>query len=389
MEIGQGLVTAARAALARLLSAREVGGLAPLGSGHINDTLLVTFSAGVPRQAVLQRLNRAVFPEPEKIMANLAALADHLAARLAREPQGGADPRMVVRPLGEVAGRPYFRDLGGDFWRLLTYVENAEHQEVLSTPERAREAGRGLGVFHRLVADLDPARLADTLPGFHVTPAYLVAYDQLLAEGRGGDALTGEAYCREVVEAHREMAGVLEEAAARGLLRPRVIHGDPRLANLLFDSVSGRAVALVDLDTVKPGLLHYDLGDCLRSCCNPAGDDPADLAKVRFDLGICREVLGGYLAEAGPTLGPVDYALIYPALRLLAFELGLRFFSDHLAGDLYFKTSRPGQNLHRALVQFRLLASIEAQEGAIRAIVAAGENMQKGNTDNNDQPAAK
>lgn len=383
------LLPVAGAAIAALMPGRAVLGFAPLGSGHINDTLLVTFATGIPRQAVLQRLNRVVFPEPEKIMANLAVLAEHLAARLAREPQGGADPRMVVRPLGEVAGQPYFRDLGGDFWRLITYVENAEHQEVLSTPDRAREAGRGLGLFHRLVADLDPARLADTLPGFHVTPAYLAAYDQRLADGRSGDTLRDEAHCRAVIEAHRELAGVLEEAAARGLLRQRVIHGDPRLANLLFDRQSGRVVALVDLDTVKPGLLHYDLGDCLRSCCNPAGDDPADLVEVRFDLEIGREVLGGYLAEAGPTLSPADYALIYPAVRLLAFELGLRFFSDHLAGDVYFKTSHPGQNLHRALVQFRLLASIEAQAGEIRAIVAAGENMHKGNIANNDQPAAK
>lgn len=367
------LLPVAGAAVAALMPGRELVGFAPLGSGHINDTLLVTFATGTPRQAVLQRLNRVVFPEPEKIMANLAVLAEHLAARLAREPQGGADPRMAVRPLGEVAGRPYFRDLGGDFWRLITYVENAEHQEVLSTPDLTREAGRGLGVFHRLVADLDPARLADTLPGFHVTPAYLAAYDQLLADGRSGDTLPDEAYCREVIEAHRELAGVLEEAAGRGLVNPRVIHGDPRLANLLFDRQSGRVVALVDLDTVKPGLLHYDLADCLRSCCNSAGDDPADLAKVRFDPGVCREVLGGYLAEAGPTLSRADYALIYPALRLLAFELGLRFFSDHLVGDLYFKTSRPGHNLHRALVQFRLLASIEAQEEEILAIVTAGE----------------
>jgi len=356
-----------------LLPGRQVSGFAPLGSGHINVTLLVTFSAGLPRQAVLQRLNRAVFPAPEKIMANLTVLADHLAARLAQEPLGGAEARMVVRPLGGSDGQRYFCAPGGDFWRLLSYVENAEPQESLATPELAREAGRGLGLFHRLVADLDPNRLADTLPGFHVTPAYLAVYDRLGVEGRGGQARSGEAHCREVIEAHRALAGVLEEAAGRGLIHPRVIHGDPRLANLLFDRDSGRAAALVDLDTVKPGLLHYDLGDCLRSCGNPAGDDPADLAAVRFDPGVCREVLGGYLAEAGATLSRADYDLIYPAVRLLAFELGLRFFSDHLAGDLYFKTDRPGQNLHRALVQFRLLASIEAQAAEILAIVTAGE----------------
>lgn len=370
---------AAGTAVAALWPGREVVSYQVLGSGHINDTFLVTCAAGSPRQVVLQRLNRAVFPEPEKIMANLAVLADHLAARLSREPAGGADPRMVVRPLGGVAGRPYFRDQAGDFWRLITYVENAGHREAPATPALAREVGRGLGMFHRLVADLVPSRLADTLPGFHVTPGYLAAYDRLVPARSDALSASAEAHCREVIEAHRGMAGVLEEAAARGLLRPRVIHGDPRLANLLFDRASGRAVALIDLDTVKPGLLHYDLGDCLRSCCNPGGDEPADLAAVRFVPELGRELLDGYLTEAGATLGRADYELIYPAVRLLAFELGLRFFSDHLAGDRYFKTSRPGHNLSRAIVQFRLLASIEAQEETIRADVAAGANRhQKG-----------
>jgi Ser/Thr protein kinase RdoA (MazF antagonist) len=355
-------------AAAALLPDRKVLGLTPLGTGHINDTLLVTFVAGIPQQAVLQRLNRAVFPKPERIMRNLVVLADHLAARLAREPPGGADPRMVIRPLGG-AGQGYFCDPAGDFWRLLTYVEDGVHREVLDTPAAAREAGRGLGGFHRLTADLDPARLADTLPGFHVTPLYLAAYDQRLAAGRSGDELPGEAACRAVIEAHRGLAGVLEEAREQGVLQPRVIHGDPRLANLLFDRGSGRAVALVDLDTVKPGLRHYDLGDCVRSCCNPAGDDPADLVEVRFDLGIFRELLGGYLAESGGDLSAAEFRLIYPAVRLLAFELGLRFFSDHLAGDRYFKTERPGHNLHRALGQFRLLAGIEAQEEEIGRLV--------------------
>lgn len=372
MDLSEEITEAARAALARLLPEREVASIVKLGTGHINDTFLVTLAGGLPNQVVLQRLSRAVFPEPEKIMGNLVILAEHLAARLAQEPLTGADPRMVIRPLGGSDGCVFLLDSGGDYWRLLTYVEHAGHLERLTTPAQAREAGRGLGIFHRLVADLDASRLADTLPGFHVTPGYLAAYDRLVQDGSAGGAWPDEEQCREVIADHRDLAVTLEEARARGVLRSRVIHGDPRLANLLFDLTSGRVAALVDLDTVKPGLLHYDLGDCLRSCCNPAGDDPESLAAVRFDLDICRELLGGYLGEAGATLTPADFALIYPAVRLLAFELGLRFFSDHLAGDIYFKTTRAGQNLQRALVQFRLLASIEAQEEAIRAMVAVG-----------------
>lgn len=368
------LLNAARAALDRLRPGREVAVVAPLGCGHINDTLLVTFAAGDLRHAVLQRLNHQVFPEPGMVMANLALLADHMDRVRRRDAAAWPADWQVVRPLPAEGGVPYFIDGAGQFWRLLRYVAGAVELEKLSTPAQAREAGRALGVFHRLTADLDPDKLCDTLPGFHHTPSYLAAYDRL--PRRGPDS-PEEAACRQVIETHRELAPVLETAADRGELRRRVIHGDPRLANMLFDRESGRAVALIDLDTVKPGLLHYDLGDCLRSCCNPAGDDPASLEEAGFELEVCRGLLGGYLAESGGTLSPVDYELIYPALRLLAFELGLRFFSDHLAGDVYFRTIRPGQNLHRAQVQFRLLAGIEAQEQQIRRLVEESRSQSK------------
>jgi Ser/Thr protein kinase RdoA (MazF antagonist) len=357
---------AARAALAALQPGRKIEQLALLGRGHINETLLVTFARNEPRRAVLQRLNRRVFPEPVKVMANLAILAAHLDRRRQRDPAAWPVDWTVVRPLGEYDGRDYFIDETGHCWRLLSYVDGAVELAKIATPVQAREAGRLLGLFHRLAADLDPGILYDTLPGFHVTPVYLAAYDRL---GKGRRETAEEVYCREVIEAHRTLATILEEAAGRDLLRLRVIHGDPRLANMLFDRVSGRGAALIDLDTVKPGLLHYDLGDCLRSCCNPAGDDPAEPETVRFDTAICRDLLSGYLAEAGQTLTMVDYDLIYPALRLLAFELGLRFFSDHLAGDRYFKCARAGHNLQRALVQFRLLAEIEAQEQQILGLI--------------------
>ncbi len=360
------LLKAARIALATLLPGREVTQLTELGRGHINDTLLATFAADEPRRAVLQRLSRRVFPAPEQVMTNLALLTEHLERQYRRDGATWPTDWAVVHTLGGNEGRPYFIGGDGDFWRLLSYVEGAVELAKIATPVQAREAGRILGTFHRLVADLDPGKLYDTLPGFHVTPVYLAAYDRL---ERSGSDTSEERYCRQVIDSHRHLAETLEEAAVRGLISPRVIHGDPRLANMLFDRESGRGVALIDLDTVKPGFLHYDIGDCLRSCCNPAGDDPVNLEDIRFDLEVGRELLAGYLAEAGQTLTDADYDLIYPALRLLAFELGLRFFSDHLIGDPYFRSSRPGHNLQRAQAQFRLLTEIEAQETRIRRVV--------------------
>ena len=163
---------------------------------------------------------------------------------------------------------------------------------------------------------------------------------------------------------------VLEQAKQQGRLQLRPIHGDPKVNNVMLCSATGCCVAMVDLDTVKPGLVHYDIGDALRSGCNPAGEESTDLAAVRFDLELARAMLSGYLHEAHSWLTRADLEHLYDAIRLLPFELGLRFFSDHLAGDVYFKVSHSGQNLARALVQFTLAASIEAQEVEIRALIA-------------------
>ena len=162
---------------------------------------------------------------------------------------------------------------------------------------------------------------------------------------------------------------VLEEARAQGRLSLRPIHGDPKVNNVLLDTATGQAVALVDLDTVKPGLVHYDIGDCLRSGCNPWGEETEHWEAVRFDPDLGRALLQGYLARARDFLTDHDYHYLFDAIRLIAFELGLRFFTDYLAGNVYFKARRPEHNLARALVQFKLTESIEAQETAIRAFI--------------------
>ena len=169
---------------------------------------------------------------------------------------------------------------------------------------------------------------------------------------------------------------MLETAKNEGKLATRPIHGDTKLNNFLFDVNSGRAVSLIDLDTVQPGLIHYDIGDCLRSSANAAGESPKDVAPVRFDLDICRAILKRYLAETRSFLTQNDYHYLYDAVRLIPFELGLRFVTDHLEGDRYFKTDWPGQNLHRAMVQFELTASIEMAKEGIKTLIANIVNSQ-------------
>ncbi len=365
---------------AQILEVREYG------EGNVNDTFLVTVeevggsahltsASEAPQRFILQRLNTRVFPRPELIMGNLRVFTEHVEARLAKEPLPPERRWDPPRVLLTGAGEDHWRDPAGFFWRALTFVPDAESHYAVQDLDHAREVGWALGLFHKLISDLPPDRLADTLPGFHVTPGYLRRYDEVLGEGTSGGNPENSKnsqetdFCRRFVEARRAWASVLEDAKAKEELPLRPIHGDPKVNNVMVDTATGQAVGLVDLDTVKPGLVHYDLGDCLRSGCNTLGEEIGNWEQARFEPEICRAILGGYLSQAGEFLTPQDYDYLFDAVRLLPFELGLRFFTDYLEGNVYFKVRYPEHNLLRALVQFRFTESIESQEGAIRALI--------------------
>ncbi|MFZ0408645.1 MAG: aminoglycoside phosphotransferase family protein [Cyanobium sp.] len=343
--------------------------VSPLGAGNVNDTyrLRVRRQDGQVEQLVLQRINTRVFPRPELVLANMLRLGQHVQAEAGAVLAGRRWE--VPRPLA-VRDQPdrCWLERDGAVWRTITFVEGCRSCEVLEDRRQARELGRGLGTFHALISDLPVAELADTLKGFHITPAYLLQFERALRT-TNVRLSPQAAHCIAFIRARERLACVLEDAKAAGRLQLRPIHGDPKLNNVLFDQTTGEAIALVDLDTIKPGLVHYDIGDCLRSGCNRLGEETADWRSVHFDLELCEAILEGYLGQARAFLADADYDYLYEAIRLIAFELGLRFFTDHLGGNFYFRTDRPGHNLQRALVQFRLTESIETQEGAIRAIV--------------------
>lgn len=326
----------------------------PYGHGLINDT----FCVDVRRPgtaAVLQRISRRAFPQPQRVMENLRTLLDHLDAHPAVE--GLRLPR--IRRARD--GRDYVIDADGEFWRALDFIDGTYTPTALTGTGPAREVGLGLGRFHAAMAGLDPARLHVTRPGFHNTPLYLARYDETAAAGVPDD-------CAAFIAARRASVTVLEDARRDGKIAARPIHGDPKLDNFLFDRTTDRVVSLIDLDTVQPGLVHYDLGDCLRSSCNPAGESPRDVAEVRFDLDLARAILDGYLAAAR-FLTAQDFALLYDAVRLIPLELGLRFLTDHLDGDRYFKTTHRGHNLLRARAQFALVTAIERAESDMRGLL--------------------
>ena len=333
-----------------------------------------------PQALVLQALNTKVFSQPQLVMANMRRVTEHIQRRLAQQPPPLPQGRRwrTAQVLPALEGDDPWHENAAGFWRLTTFLEGCDSPERVSEADQAEEIGRALGTFHSLISDLPPEQLADTLEGFHVTPGYLRQYQRVLAEPKprpmlqadgpdGGELAWAQAFVRQ----REGIVDVLERARREGRLRLMPIHGDPKVNNVLLQRDSGQAVALIDLDTVKPGLIHYDLGDCLRSVANPLGEETRHWRQVCFEPGLAEALLRGYGAVARQMLSDDDVELVFDAVRLIAFELGLRFLTDHLAGDVYFRCDSPGHNLRRALVQFQLTASIEAQEAAIRAAARA------------------
>ena len=265
------------------------------------------------------------------------------------------------------------RDEDGELWRVITRIMSAHAFDVAQGPEHAMECGAALGHFHYLISDMDPGLIKDPLPGFHIASGYLAKYDETLANATAKELLHSSMEARRLekfISERRDLALCLEKAEKSGELKKRMFHGDPKVNNIMIDDVTGKGTAMIDLDTVSPGLIHVDFGDALRSICNPAGEEETNLAKVVFDEDLATAFCKGYMREAGAFLTDADREYLYESVRLIAFELGLRFFVDYLAGDVYFRTRYDGQNLQRARVQFKLCQSIEARESKIRRLAA-------------------
>lgn len=349
--------------------------LRPHGTGNVNDTYMVVFRTAFSEQRfILQRIRKAIFPEPEIIMRNMRVITDHCHRKIEAGAESADRIWQLPKIIETLEGADFVTDASGDLWRAITHIASANSYEKVQNLEHAREAGYVLGHFHRMISDLPPERLAYALPGFHVTPGYLAKMDAALVtpDGKARLAASPEAQrCLRFIEQRRAFCHVLENASMRGEIQTRPIHGDPKVGNVMIDEDTGKGTCIVDLDTVQPGLIHYDVGDCMRSGCNPAGEETADLPSVVFDTDLFSALYRGYLAMAGDFLTDAEKHYLFDSIHLIPLELAIRFFGDYLAGDVYFKTRYPGHNLRRALVQMRLTESIEARESVIRKVMTS------------------
>jgi Ser/Thr protein kinase RdoA (MazF antagonist) len=334
------------------------------GNGNINDTYLVATDSVEDNLFVMQRINTHVFREPRLIMQNMRVFTEHMRRRTREEGHRWEMPRVISAQ----DGQDFFIDPDGNFWRAISYVRGTRSFDTIMDTNHAREVGYALGTFQHLISDLPIEKLSDTLEGFHVTPRYLQSFEKVFSQN-GFKSSAEVKYCVHFIEERYNFAHILEHALEQGKLQLRAVHGDPKVNNVMIEETTGRAISLVDLDTVKPGLIHYDIGDCMRSGCNPLGEETDRWEAVHFDPEIGAAILEGYLAQARSFLTEADYEYLFDSIRLLTFELGIRFLTDHLAGNVYFKVKHPEHNLQRALVQFKLTESIEAHEADIRNII--------------------
>ncbi len=338
------------------------------GNGLINSTYKVETENG--KTYIFQKLNSSVFSNPELILNNISVFYQHLDTKTNKGNSEFVFPGLVATKSKSF----FYIDEDKNYWRMMQFIENSLSFNSLNEVGEsknlvARQVGLALGRFHRLGRDIELAKLHDTLPGFHIAPGYLKIYDEIDKESKSKFISDKDVYCQGTIEASRADFFILEHAKSKKLINESLIHGDPKLNNILFRQDSHHAMSLIDLDTLKPGLWHYDIGDALRSLCNLLGESPSDVNDISFDLSTAKNFFYAYFEETKHFLSSEDYRYIYPAVKLLPLELGTRFYTDHLSGNHYFKVSKEKENLDRACCQFRLAQSIESKREKIECMI--------------------
>jgi hypothetical protein len=334
----------------------------PYGSGHINDTYCVVFDQGGTQvRYIFQRINHGIFKNPAALMENIQRVTEHLGRKSGAAAEGS---RRVLTLMPAHDGRPYYCDEHGNHWRVYIFIEKARTFDAVETPQQAFQAAKAFGLFQNLVADLPAPRLHDTIPDFHHTPKRFAALEKAIE----ADVVNRAAQAKVEIEFalnHRAITGVLLNAK----LPERVTHNDTKFNNVMLDDATGEGICVIDLDTVMPGLVLYDFGDMVRTTTSPAREDERDLSKVTMQFPMFEALVRGYLATAAGFLTPAEKKFLPFSGRLITFEIGIRFLTDYLAGDAYFKVHRDGHNLDRCRTQFKLVESIEQQETAMNQLM--------------------
>jgi len=329
----------------------------PFGSGHINDTYQITCDQGGIRvHYILQRINPNVFINPHKVMENVDRVTAHLLEKFRISNRNLK--RRTLRLLRTYTNLPYVFDENGDCYRAYVFVENARSYDVLEGEEMAFSVARAFGEFQCDLIDLPGPRLHETIPDFHNTPSRLEALIAAAKADACGRLKDVGAEVDFVIKRSDDVSALVR-LNSDGDMPERITHNDTKVNNLLIDDFSGEGICVLDLDTVMPGLCLYDFGDMVRTGTNTAEEDEVNLDKVEMSFPMFEAILRGYLSSAGGFLTPAERENLPFSGKLITLEVGIRFLTDYLNGDKYFKTRRPTHNLERARNQFKLVECIE------------------------------
>ena len=342
----------------------------PYGNGHINDTYKVTY-----RQTdrfvlyLFQQINRQVFKDPFSLMDNVDRVCTHLQHKYKLANDSHTDSsRCALTLIRTHDNRPCFEDSTGAVWRVYHFIEGATSHNIVQNTQQAFTIANIFGEFQKLLMDLPGNRLNNTIPDFHNTPKRYKDLESSVAKDPFNRAAEAKKEIRFALE-HKELAGGLIAPYHDGRIPERISHNDAKLNNVLLSDGTQKALCIIDLDTVMPGLSLYDFGDLLRSATSPVAEDEPDLSKVTMQLPMFEALADGYLSSAGCFLTEIEKIMLPLSGKVITFEIGIRFLTDFLNGDVYFKTHHKQHNLNRCRTQFRLIESMIEQEEAMNRIV--------------------
>ena len=343
--------------------------VSPFGSGHINDTFRVVTDHPGATGYLLQRVNHHVFKDVAAVMQNIQRVTHHLKARFAAECKGaGQLDRRVLTLIPTNDGKPYHRDDRGNFWRMFILLDGTRSYDVVTTSRQAREGGRAFGQFQRLLADLDVGLVHEVLPDFHHIGNRLEQLARAVASDTMGRVAQVRPELAFINAREARMHAILDRAAA-GQLPIRITHNDTKFNNVLLDA-EDRAQCVIDLDTVMPGYVAYDFGDAIRTIINTAAEDEADLEKVQLNIPLFAAYTEGYFEEAHSFLTAGEVDSLMEGVLLFPYMQAVRFLTDFLEGDHYYKTHHGDHNLQRTRAQLKLVSELEAHEPELRGALA-------------------
>lgn len=335
-------------------------GLIPWGNGHINDTYLLTYGIGKMGyiRVILQRMNKNVFPHPVELMENIVNITTFLHKKI--EANGGDPYRETLNVIPAKDNMPYYKDSDGDYWRAFVFITDASSYDMVEKPEDFYQSGLAFGKFQCLLADFPAEKLHETISDFHNTKRRLSNLKKAVEEDVAGRANEVSREIQFVLDRESD-AGFFVDLIDKKELPIRVTHNDTKLNNIMIDNYSGQGICVIDLDTTMPGLAAYDFGDSIRFGASTAKEDEPDLSKVSCSMELFEAYTKGFIEGCDGRLTRRELELLPMGAKMMTYECGMRFLTDYLQNDIYFKTSREGHNLDRARTQFKLVEDMESK----------------------------